>query len=687
VTAFFRNARIRTRLLAAVLPALIGLTGMSAYMVVNAWQTSAQMGALQEMAELAPVSSALVHELQKERGTSAGFLGSAGEGGFRTKLDTQRQATDKARNTAARAFNAFTDHNPESALVDKLRAAEKRLANVASMRERVSRLEIATSEMVGFYSAAIRDLIEVISVLGDLADDADITQMVSAYIGLIEAKERAGLERAMGANGFGQGSFPPAIHAKMTRLIAQQDAFLLRFRAQAVPAQIAAFDAAMDIPAVDTVDRMRELALANGYGNGGLEGITGPQWFETITRKIDALKGVEDGVAADLTALAAAVRSAAATKLFAVAAVALVLLLGTLGVVVAVIRSISAPVARITGVMTTLAEGDKTVAVPEIGRGDEIGDMARATEVFKQAIVRQEELAEEQRQKQAAEVARGERLQDLTRTFDADVNAILQSVGTAGEQLNQSAQSMSSVSEETSRQAQAVAAASEQASTNVETVASGCEELTSAIGEINNQIAHSTSKARHAREMAESASTRVGQLSEAADKIGEVIDLIEEIAEKTNLLALNAPIEAARAGDAGKGFAVVAQEVKSLAEQTSKATAEISGRIDTVQAETKDAVTAIEQIAGGVKDIDEATAAIAAAIEEQGTATGEIARNVQEASTGTKEVNANITGVSQAAGEAGSAAEQVLAACGDLNEQSRVLNQKVETFLADVRAV
>lgn len=344
------------------------------------------------------------------------------------------------------------------------------------------------------------------------------------------------------------------------------------------------------------------------------------------------------------------------------------------------------PLRRCVAALKRLADGDLETEIYGAERKDEVGDIAEAMMVFRDKGAEAERLKREQAEKEAqAEAKQQRRMNELADRFEAEVGQVVQSVGSAGEQLNQSAQSMSSISEETSRQAQAVAAGSEQASTNVQTVASGCEELSSAITEISGQVSNSTEKARQARDLADEASTKVGQLAEAADKIGDVIELIEDIAEKTNLLALNATIEAARAGDAGKGFAVVAQEVKSLAQQTSKATSDISERIEKVQTETKEAVDAIEKISGGVKDIDEAAQAIAAAIEEQGTATGEIARNVQEASTGTQEVNSNISGVSQAATEAGSAAEQVLSACGELNQQSRTLNEKVDSFLAEVR--
>ncbi len=165
-----------------------------------------------------------------------------------------------------------------------------------------------------------------------------------------------------------------------------------------------------------------------------------------------------------------------------------------------------------------------------------------------------------------------------------------------------------------------------------------------------------------------------------------MIGLINDIASQTNLLALNATIEAARAGEAGKGFAVVASEVKSLANQTAKATEEIGSQIGGIQQATGEAVAAIQSIAATIREINDIATAIASAVEEQGAATQEISRNVQQASAGTQEVSSNITGVSEAAAATGAAAEQVNSAATELSKQSETLRGKVETFLSSIKA-
>ncbi|HEY9080663.1 methyl-accepting chemotaxis protein [Magnetovibrio sp.] len=319
-------------------------------------------------------------------------------------------------------------------------------------------------------------------------------------------------------------------------------------------------------------------------------------------------------------------------------------------------------------------------------RTDEFGTVARALMETKVALGEAEKREREQKAAEAAQVEqrRAERMR-MAEQFETSVGAVVETVSAAAKEMQSTARSVSGTADQTSHQATNVAAAAEQASANVQTVASAAEELSSSISEISRQVSQSTQVAGAAVAEVDGANQKVQGLADAANKIGEVVALITDIADQTNLLALNATIEAARAGEAGKGFAVVASEVKNLANQTAKATEEISNQIGGIQGATQDAVQAIGSIGGIINQINEITSAIAAAVEEQGAATQEIARNVEQAATGTQEVSSNIAQVTQAASETGSSASQILDAAVELGRQSDQLNGEVNNFLATIR--
>ncbi|MGF7213742.1 methyl-accepting chemotaxis protein [Skermanella aerolata] len=349
-------------------------------------------------------------------------------------------------------------------------------------------------------------------------------------------------------------------------------------------------------------------------------------------------------------------------------------------------RTIAGAVTAMTQAMGKLAKGDTQVEIPARGRRDEVGAMAAAVQVFKENAIERVRLEAQQEAERVAKEKRTAAIDRMISDFDGSMASILRTVSSAATELDSTAQSMAATAEETSRQATASATAAEQTSANVQTVASAAEEMTGSLQEISRQVSCSTGIANDAVDQAQKTDTTVQGLASAAQKINEVVGLIQTIAGQTNLLALNATIEAARAGEHGKGFAVVASEVKSLANQTAKATEEITAQITAIQAETGSAVGAIRDIGGTIRQMNEITTTIAAAVEEQNAATAEISRNVAEAASGTREVSQNVGQVMEASAQTGSAATQVLSAASELSQQAEMLRAEVERFLSGIRA-
>ncbi len=692
---------------------LLAMVWLGANRVLESHQTASETEILLSLTTASKYIKGAVHELQKERGYSAGFINSKGQA-FESEVSGQQPRTDQALAALNASFDTLDEKTFGAGVVKLVSTARDRLSKVRAVRDRIAKKEATLAQMAGTYTPAIADLLNIIENITKMSHDSELNRMIASYITFLHAKENAGLERAAGAVGFGSKKFSPEVYKKFIGHIGSENTLIDMFHQSATAAQVGFYDETLSGPVVEKVDRLRKIAIASIF-TGDTGGITSKEWFDAITAKIELMKKIEDRFSTELLALADAHHAEASTRLWAAAALVGVLLVATLLFGILITRGIVTPVRKLTAVTQRLADGETSVAIDLAETGDEIGTLVGSVKVFQKNLIenerlqaenreaekraaaekaerdrKQREAEERERQEQQARVEaerkRAENVESVIADFDRQVTTVLESVASAANEMRASAETMAKTAKDTSVQSSSVAAASEEASTNLQTVAAAAEELSASVGEISRQVSDSSRIARNAVSEASETNAKVLGLAEAAQKIGDVVNLINDIASQTNLLALNATIEAARAGEAGKGFAVVASEVKSLATQTAKATEEIGEQIVGIQNATSDAVTAIEGISGIIGKISEISTAVATAVEEQGSATQEIASNVQQAAAGTNEVNGSIVNVSKTASETGTAANQVLGIAEELSRQGESLREQVDRFLKDVRA-
>jgi methyl-accepting chemotaxis protein len=349
-------------------------------------------------------------------------------------------------------------------------------------------------------------------------------------------------------------------------------------------------------------------------------------------------------------------------------------------------RSVARPLSAITDTIKRVADGAEGIEVPHADRADEIGALARAIKIFQEAMDRNRNLNSQVLEDSKARDQRARHIEISVDAFREAIGGVLRAVADNATSMRGTAQSIASVASDASGRAVAASAATEQASSNVSTVASAAEELSASVEEIGRQVRQSAGAVEQAGLRTEKSITEIEGLAAATQRIDGVLNLIQAIAEQTNLLALNATIEAARAGDAGRGFAVVAHEVKALAEQTAKATAEIGQNVGLIQTSTKNSVDAVREIGNAVREINDVTSNIANAISQQDAATREISQNAQLAAQGNGTLVVNIGSLSDAMGKTSTAAASVLTASSDLTATAETLSREVEKFFGNLRA-
>ncbi len=617
---------------------------------------------LKDALELSIKITSLVHETQKERGATAGFLSSRGTK-FSDTLSNQKSSTNMKRQELQNKISKIDLDKLPKHFTKNMQSVLLRLDEINSIRSRVIALEISKKDAISYYTNINGSFIDTIAVLANESQQKDIVKMLNAYVNFLYSKERAGIERAVGAGVFAHSNATISDRIKVNSLISEQNSFLISFKVLAKKDSIEYLNSTLTGNAIEEVNRMRSIILGSEpVSNFNIEG---SYWFNTITKKINLLKNIEDKLSVNLTQTINTINQNALSTLMWILIINIVLIFiaGTIGYLIS--KHIIVALKEMSNVSNRLAKGDLTNKL-EINSKDEIGETANEMNKFIQAV------------KETLSSAKSSSCENVSISHELSVTAI--SVG-------QNVENSMVIINEASTRAKEI---KEIISDSISDALDSKEEIIRAnitLDEAKNDIIGLTSKVNESVEMEVELAGRMADLSHDAEEVKDILSVISEIADQTNLLALNAAIEAARAGEHGRGFAVVADEVRKLAERTQRSLSEINATINVIVQSIVDASTQMENNSKEIQTL----ANIATDVENKITDTVEIVNQAVNASDKTvqdfittgdniNEVVVKVEKINEISSKNTRSVEEIASAAEHLNSLTESLNSELDTF-------
>ena len=716
------NVRISARIVFACLLPLLAFTGFAAKELIERRSTVAEMEAISTVVEAVPVISGLINELQRERGASAGYLSAKGKL-FAAEIRTQRSGTDKALAVWNQRLAAYASSAAGTKFAGNLQKASAQLNEIGSVRRSVDDQAIEGAKAVQFYSAAIIDLINVVDAISEMSDDGKVIRQAIALTSHMRRWEFTAQSRALGTQGFAAGQFAQPTYQQFTRVQVLADAYAANFRRFAFPAQVEYVNNALSGPVQNEFLRIRQLANDAPFQNK-LASATAQQWFDAATRYLDALNSTEHRLTADFLTTVKSVASAARWGFWSVLILCVGLLATTATVSLVVLRSITKPVAQLVDTMANLAKGQNDIEVPGAERGDEIGHMARAVLIFRDAAIEKNRLEAASADQQAAseverkrnEAARaaaaaqvkhvvealGEGLEELakgalnyriTEEFDDEYKKVQSDFNAAIGQLQETIGAIVTSVREVSNAAGEISQSTTDLSQRTEEQAASLEETSASMEQISATVKQNAENAQQANQFAvgtrevcdrggevvAEAVKAMSRIEDSSRKISDIIGVIDEIARQTNLLALNAAVEAARAGEAGRGFAVVASEVRSLAQRSSQAAKDIKDLIINSSDQVQEGVELVNRAGTSLNDI-------LASIKKVADIVSDIAAASAEQATGLEQVGKALTQMDEVTQQNSALVEENAATAKTLEQQAHAMDERVAFFRIDGNA-